>query len=149
MKTNKIVVLIVSTLLAITISTLLPTYEQTRMDKLVETIYTVSGIMFSIGMGVICTFNPNGIKNKGVLSTIENDIFNVRNSFLFYFGLSTLLFIIQTTFDLNYTCFRLVFDIKMVTLSISITSIIYYIINFQAIQKLNLDIVKRMIGEDK
>ena len=127
--------LTISILLTVFISSLFfPEYNDEKMGNLVNTIYTISGIMFSIGMGVICTFNPSGIKNENVYSIIENNIFKVRSSFLFYFALSTILVITQA---------------KIFTLVMSIIAIIYYIINFQAIQKLNLDIAKRIIQEEK
>ncbi|HHE9206829.1 TPA: hypothetical protein ACPGS1_001303, partial [Haemophilus influenzae] len=43
----------------------------------------------------------------------------------------------------------IILDVKTFTLVMSIIAIIYYIINFQAIQKLNLDIAKRIIQEEK
>ncbi|HHF1156330.1 TPA: hypothetical protein ACPIZ0_001598, partial [Haemophilus influenzae] len=81
----------------------------------------------------------------------------VRSSFLFYFALSTILFIAQTIFDLSYRIaigfdfidITIILDVKTFTLVMSIIAIIYYIINFQAIQKLNLDIAKRIIQEEK
>ncbi|HHF2649845.1 TPA: hypothetical protein ACPJWA_000387, partial [Haemophilus influenzae] len=77
--------------------------------------------------------------------------------FLFYFALSTILFIAQTIFDLSYRIaigfdfidITIILDVKTFTLVMSIIAIIYYIINFQAIQKLNLDIAKRIIQEEK
>ncbi|HHE9207279.1 TPA: hypothetical protein ACPGS1_001786, partial [Haemophilus influenzae] len=75
--------LTIGILLTISISSLFfPEYNDEKMGNLVNTIYTISGIMFSIGMGVICTFNPSGIKNENIYSIIENNIFKVRSSFL-------------------------------------------------------------------
>lgn len=150
--------LTIGILLTISISSLFfPEYNDEKMGNLVNTIYTISRIMFSIGMGVICTFNPSGIKNENIYSIIENNIFKVRSSFLFYFALSTILFIAQTIFDLSYRIaigfdfidITIILDVKTFTLVMSIIAIIYYIINFQAIQKLNLDIAKRIIQEEK
>ncbi|HHF1741940.1 TPA: hypothetical protein ACPJOW_001423, partial [Haemophilus influenzae] len=70
---------------------------------------------------------------------------------------STILFIAQTIFDLSYRIaigfdfidITIILDVKTFTLVMSIIAIIYYIINFQAIQKLNLDIAKRIIQEEK
>nr|DAK06740.1 MAG TPA: hypothetical protein [Caudoviricetes sp.]DAX76685.1 MAG TPA: hypothetical protein [Caudoviricetes sp.] len=147
--------LTISILLTVFISSLFfPEYNDEKMGNLVNTIYTISGIMFSIGMGVICTFNPSGIKNENVYSIIENNIFKVRSSFLFYFALSTILVITQTIFhriavDFDFIDITIILDAKIFTLVMSIIAIIYYIINFQAIQKLNLDIAKRIIQEEK
>ncbi|HHF2616745.1 TPA: hypothetical protein ACPJVO_001776, partial [Haemophilus influenzae] len=62
-----------------------------------------------------------------------------------------------TIFDLSYRIaigfdfidITIILDVKTFTLVMSIIAIIYYIINFQAIQKLNLDIAKRIIQEEK
>lgn len=147
--------LTISILLTVFISSLFfPEYNDEKMGNLVNTIYTISGIMFSIGMGVICAFNPSGIKNENIYSIIENNIFKVRSSFLFYFALSTILVITQTIFhriavDFDFIDITIILDAKIFTLVMSIIAIIYYIINFQAIQKLNLDIAKRIIQEEK
>ncbi len=152
--------LTIGILLTVFISSLFfPEYNDEKMGNLVNTIYTISGIMFSIGMGVICTFNPSGIKNENIYSIIENNIFKVRSSFLFYFALSTIMVITQNIFDLSYRIevdfdfididITIILDAKIFTLVMSIIAIIYYIINFQAIQKLNLDIAKRIIQEEK
>jgi hypothetical protein len=157
---NKIAMLTIGILLTVFISSLFfPEYNDEKMGNLVNTIYTISGIMFSIGMGVICTFNPSGIKNENIYSIIENNIFKVRSSFLFYFALSTIMVITQNIFDLSYRIevdfdfididITIILDAKIFTLVMSIIAIIYYIINFQAIQKLNLDIAKRIIQEEK
>ena len=152
--------LTIGILLTVFISSLFfPEYNDEKMGNLVNTIYTISGIMFSIGMGVVCTFNPSGIKNENIYSIIENNIFKVRSSFLFYFALSTIMVITQNIFDLSYRIevdfdfididITIILDAKIFTLVMSIIAIIYYIINFQAIQKLNLDIAKRIIQEEK
>lgn len=147
--------LTIGILLTVFISSLFfPEYNDEKMGNLVNTIYTISGIMFSIGMGVICTFNPSGIKNENIYSIIENNIFKVRSSFLFYFALSTIMVITQTIFhrfevDFDFIDITIILDAKIFTLVMSIIAIIYYIINFQAIQKLNLDIAKRIIQEEK
>ena len=51
----------------------------------INTLYTVSGIMFSIGMGIVCTMNPDSIKNPGIYKTIRKNIIAVRNTYLLYF----------------------------------------------------------------
>lgn len=116
-----------------------------------NTIYTVAGIMFSIGMGVICTFSPDKIKNKSYFNSIKENINSVRDSFLFYFSIISVGFLAyQTSPSLHYK-----FTVKglnvfidfswFVSLLIAI-SIIYFILNFLAIQRLNFDISERTNG---
>ncbi|KAA6208111.1 hypothetical protein [Avibacterium paragallinarum] len=119
-------------------------------DAIVQTIYTLSGIMFSIGMGIVCTFNPSSIKNKQVFKRIKNNITSVRNTFLIYFTISTITFLASQFFSRNVLLLddlTFIFDPKILSLSFSIVSLIYFIINFLTIQKLIFDIAERVITE--
>ena len=121
-------------------------------QAIVPTIYTLSGIMFSIGMGIVCTFNPSPIKNKQIFQRIRVNIANVRNSFLIYFSLSTVTFLVSQV--LNRNCiyivdFTIIFDPQIFALSFSLVSIVYFIINFLTVQKLIFDIAERIMEEDK
>lgn len=112
----------------------------------INTLYTSASIMFSIGMGIICTFNPERIKNKNIYSRIKNKVINLRNSFLFVFAAITMGYLmlnfidaetfiafhkvkinLQTAFILYYVCVLLI-------------SICYFIFNFLKIQKLTFEI---------
>lgn len=114
-----------------------------------NTIYTVAGVMFSIGMGIICTFNPDKIKNKAYFKSIKNNINDVRNSFLFYFALISIGFLVyqvlpSLSISASMPGTRIIFDLSLyVTILITI-SIVYFILNFLAIQKLNFDISERI-----
>lgn len=121
-----------------------------RIDlTFVNTLYTVSGIMFSIGMGVICTFNPDKIKNRNFFKLVKENIIRVRNSYLFFFGLISVLYLvylINPNFEYikesNYISIR--FTMSLFMLSQSILVIIFFIVNFLEIQKLNFDISERI-----
>ena len=52
---------------------------------LMNTIYTISGIMFSIGIGLIVTFNFQGIKNKSYILSIRSNLNIVRNNYIKFF----------------------------------------------------------------
>ncbi|WP_239496795.1 hypothetical protein [Aggregatibacter kilianii] len=121
-------------------------------QAIVPTIYTLSGIMFSIGMGIVCTFNPSPIKNKQIFQRIKVNIANVRNSFMVYFSLSTVTFLVSQMFNRNCISvadFTIIFDPKIFALSFSLVGIIYFIINFLTIQNLIFDIAERTIEENK
>lgn len=114
-----------------------------------NTIYTVAGIMFSIGMGIICTFNPDKIKNKAYFQSIKSNINIVRNSFLYYFALISIGFLIYQVLP-SFSASAPISDAK-ITFSLSLyvsilitISIVYFILNFLAIQKLNFDISERI-----
>lgn len=121
-------------------------------EYLMSTVYGVSGIMFSVGIGLIVTFNMNGIKNKKFISDIRSNISKVRRSFILYFSISTFAYILNS----------ILVDNKLLKTSISVLSkdvdiyfslpiclimiysIIFFVVNFYQIQKLNEDIYDEM-----
>lgn len=121
--------------------------------SLISTLYTVSGIMFSIGLGLIVTFNMNGVKNKSYIVEIRKNLNSVRNSFLFYFSLSTIAMIITLYTPKNditlYNAFS--FDIVLnyhMTMCLFVAfSILFFIINFLDVQKLNQDLFDELNKE--
>ncbi|HBI1354367.1 TPA: hypothetical protein JI406_RS17485, partial [Acinetobacter baumannii] len=77
-----------------------------------NTIYTVSGIMFSIGMGVLCTLNPDKVKNDSIYKAIKSNILDVRNSYLAYFFIISFIYLIYQIYpDLNYV--KVIWKIKI------------------------------------
>ena len=123
---------------------------------LMNTIYTISGIMFSIGIGLIVTFNLQGIKNKSYILSIRSNLNIVRNNYIKFFVLSTISFILENylgkidskknseniglhiiniggniKFSINFSMFLFL---------LILFSILYFIINFLELQKLNNDI---------
>lgn len=122
-----------------------------RLDStFVNTLYTVSGIMFSIGMGVICTFNPDKIKNRNFFKLVKDNIIRVRNSYLLFFGLisaSYLIYLLDPNFEYSiilYKTINITFTMSIFILCQSILTITFFIVNFLEIQKLNFDIADRL-----
>lgn len=127
-------------------------------DFFMNTIYTVSSIMFSIGLGLIVTFNLQGVKNKTYIKKIRQNLKNVRNKYILYFSISTICLIIDKYFrdmdntivkesiiSLNLTdTFKLSFNIAIFLSLLTFYSIIYFIVNFLTIQKLNEDIFDKL-----
>ncbi|XZW72940.1 hypothetical protein ACT4W3_04320 [Acinetobacter baumannii] len=110
-----------------------------------NTIYTVSGIMFSIGMGVLCTLNPDKVKNDSIYKAIKSNILDVRNSYLAYFFIISFIYLIYQIYpDLNYVKviwkIKITLDLACATLFLNILGILYFISNFIQIQKLGMDI---------
>lgn len=136
------------TVLILTI--LISSITKVRPDNaFLNTIYTISGIMFSIGMGVVCTFNPQSIKNKKIFIAIKDNIINVRNSFLYFFGSVTFFYLVFLWFpnkEFKYELMQdyiLVFNVSIFVVGQIFLSIIFFISNFLIIQKLNFDIVEK------
>lgn len=127
-------------------------------DFFMNTIYTVSGIMFSIGLGLIVTFNIQGIKNKTYIKKIRQNLKDVRNTYILYFTISTICFVIDkylrevdnaiikgSIISINLTSsFILNFNVAVFLGLLMFYSILYFIINFLAIQDLNDDIFDKL-----
>ena len=150
-KIKWIVISLITFLLSFILSPFL-NQEDKMNQAIVPTIYTLSGIMFSIGMGIACTFNPSQIRNEQVFQRVKKNITNVRNTFLMYFMLSTVTFLtsqILARKHISIMNFTLIFDYKILALLFSIVSLIYFIVNFLTIQKLIFDIAERAMNESK
>ncbi|MFK5080645.1 hypothetical protein, partial [Glaesserella parasuis] len=109
-------------------------------------------IMFSIGMGIVCTFNPSAIKNPQIFKRVKENIANVRNSFLMYFSLATITFLISQivhSHTLSAIELTIIFNPETVALLFSLISLIYFIINFLTIQKLIFDIAEKVMKEEQ
>lgn len=113
-------------------------------SAIINTIYTVMGIMFSVGTGLIVTFNLQGVKNKSILRTFRDNLKLVRNRFIFNFIFVTIVYVLYQLFDKIIT-----FDIKTTQISINpsiictyilIISIIYFVVNFISIQNLSEEV---------
>ncbi len=120
----------------------------------VNTIYTVSGIMFSVGLGLIVTFSISGVRNKEHIRQLRTNINKVRNSFLKYFLLTTI------CYTLNYYLRQMnliITEVKIKEITIILNwsilfvllmlyAIVYYIVNFTKIQNLHNDIFDKING---
>lgn len=123
-------------------------------SDLLSTLYTVCGIMFSIGLSLIVTFNLSNIRNKNYLTKIKRNLRYIRNSFMWYFTIATFAFIGESylpTENLNLYVFQTNKGVLLSWWSIFLVAIlfaiIYFIINFLALQKLSTDIYDRVNEE--
>lgn len=118
-------------------------------DFFMGTIYTVSSIMFSIGVSILVTFNLHNIKKKSTILRIRSNIVYVRNSFIKYFFLSTIFFVLERYLRKSKLNLLEFYDNESLNFQINISFIaaflifyliIYYVINFVEVQKLNDEI---------
>jgi hypothetical protein len=125
---------ILAIILAGAISYFVPVF--TVNNTTLNTLYTVAGIMFSIGMSLSVTSNTSGVRNKTIRNRIRKNMNQVRNFFIYHFLLTSLCYIIYLYKEtINIKAFT--YKIDVLALVIIIMSIIYYIVNFIAIQRLN------------
>ena len=123
-------------------------------SDLLSTLYTVCGIMFSIGLSLIVTFNLSNIRNKNYLTKIKSNLRYIRNSFMWYFTIATFAFICESYLpaeNLNLYVFQTNKGILLSWWSIFFVAIlfaiIYFVMNFLALQKLSTDIYDRVNEE--
>lgn len=112
----------------------------------ISTLYTVSGIMFSIGMSLIVTFNMSGVKNKDFKRIIRNRLHSIQNHFIACFILiSTFYIILSPSLSTEINNWLVISKKNIVNYSqfltyIVVYAIIYFITNFRLIERLNSEL---------
>lgn len=118
-----------------------------------STLYNVSGILFSVGMGLIIGFNFDGIKNEDYVKSIKFHLTKIRNNFIKLFAMLTISYIANvftpTETTIKYiplTEIKLPYDIdffilfQYFTVTYLIYSFIYFTSTFIEVQKLKDEI---------
>lgn len=117
-------------------------------------IYTVLGIMFSIAIGVVVSFNLQGVKKKSVVSKIRKNIKTVRTNYIKYFIISTFLYLLDKYFRDHFKGgiyeitrvrnFPIEINSSIILIVMLLFGIFYYIVNFIEMQKLNDELYDEM-----
>lgn len=113
-------------------------------DGAVSTLYTISGIMFSIGMSLIVTSSAGEVKNTRIRNGIRKEIHKVRTHFIQCFVLISILYILLCSAADQHSVIPLYKDFSLkyshlLVLTIAY-SVVYFVWNFLAIQRLNYQI---------
>ncbi|MCL1658590.1 hypothetical protein M2T79_18445 [Elizabethkingia miricola] len=115
-------------------------------EVFMNTLYTVLGIMFSIGLGLVVTFNLSGVKNRQFVISIRNNLKELRSLYISYFTISTFFYLIESQLRaknnniihvFENSKIKLEFDFSTLTVCLLFYSIIYCIINMIDLQKLS------------
>lgn len=130
--------ILLSGVISVLLSSFFPSFS---WDSKISTLYAVSGIMFSIGMSIIVTSSFAKVKNKKIRERIHHSYNIVRNSYVSYFLFVSVLYMLldkdNKVIDLYHT---LKFSYSLfVGLCISF-SIVFFIVNFIDLQRLNRQI---------
>ncbi|MBD5247771.1 MAG: hypothetical protein HDS54_06375 [Barnesiella sp.] len=126
--------IVISLIFAIIFPTLIPWLD---WGSKLGTLYAVSGIMFSIGMSLIVTSSFSKIKNSSIRHKIENEYDDVRNTYICEFIIVSILYMFYSPSKGEVQFYILKFTyVAFVALSISY-SILFFILNFIELQKLN------------
>ncbi|AAP96331.1 hypothetical protein A6046_06895 [[Haemophilus] ducreyi] len=147
--------ILIKLIAAFTLSIVISNISNYRPNAtILNVLYTVSGILFSVGLGLIITLVPNGIRNPIYINEIRQTVNEVRNRFFVEFAIVTLSYVIFSDSDnwsiytsLIYENFTIKVDLVLFSGSVIFLSLPYFVINFLSIQKLNNDIFDRVSQE--
>ena len=142
-------------IIASAISILLSSLGVKGSVVVLQTLFTILGIVFSIAMSLLVSFDLSKILNKQIRMRIREAISNTRNKMLFDFGTSSVLSTIALTWNSNSLRYfihllniNIVIDVILTAVSITTISLIYEIYNFQKINSLNVEIEEAVIEEE-
>lgn len=104
-----------------------------------NTLFTIVGIMFSIGMSLAVTSNTSVVVNKSVRKSIREEIDRIRDLFISCFAVVACIYVLNIIFanwTLNVYGYK-IFNLSIFQLIIQLYSIAYFVVNFKSLQNLN------------
>lgn len=135
--------LILSFFLALVLSVIFSSFTDMFCfcSNTVSTFYTISGIMFSIGMGLLATTDISRIKDQAFQKIIQNEYSALQRDYLVYFFTISLLFVCTIGYMsskqlIEFKCFKMVLRLNEFVGFVMLLSIWYFTTNFLALQNL-------------
>lgn len=123
-------------------------FANSCMDKyLTSQLFNVLGIMFSLGLGLITTFDIGETKNKEVVLIMRKNLNKVRNKFVLFFALTIIFQFLDNKCPIIRFSF-IALNCSVLYFAITLYSIFYYVVNFFSIQKLKDDITDKKLKEE-
>ncbi len=122
------------------LSMLLTAFTDIKIGKDVSnTLFTIVGIMFSIGMSIAVTSNTSVVVNKNIRKSIREEINHIRDLFINCFAVVAIIYVLNIIFE-NWTLkvyeYK-IFNLGIFQLIIQLYSIAYFVVNFKSLQNLN------------
>ena len=119
--------------------------------SLITTLFTVVGVMFSVGMSLVVTMSTQNIHNPDAKKMVQSTINSLLRNYIFCFVILTICFAIALLFkvenndafkDCEFNLFNRQwgFNYPLVVAAYSVYSIIYYIFNMSATRNQNYKI---------
>lgn len=132
--------------LSVVIAGLLSAFTELNVrDDVLNTIYTVAGVIFSVGMSIAITPKTEKVTNDNIRATIRASYLAVRNSFMYLFGMGTVLYIVAQAFEITKHPASLDFLCAVFIL----LSVVFYVFNFVKLQKLGIEVEDQILKEEK
>ena len=142
--------LIIRILLALIISVGLSTIGVRGNANILQTLFTILGIVFSIVMSLLVTFDLSEILNTKTRKRIRVSIASTMKNFVLDFAVTVLFFIVvSVAFSKTpqIAIKRLTIDAQLTGILITIISLGYEVYNFWKIHKLKVDIEEQVLSE--
>lgn len=140
-------------LTACAVSTILYVVNLTPDNNMFSTVFTVLSILFSVGIGIIVTFELNCIKSDSIYANIKCNIDHVFRNFLWYFAVFIILYLIgyyyipkigsytTSLFSIDIDFYRI---IVVFAFSVLVMGILYFTMNFVQLRKLKNEITTQL-----
>ena len=112
-----------------------------------QTLFTVLGIVFSISMSLLVSFSLSKILNNKTRSGIAH----IRNMLLLDFAIATIAIAVALIWDEDYlrvTYKFVTIDVMLMSIALVLNSLLYEIYNFQKLHKLHTNIEDEIIKEE-
>lgn len=142
--------LIIRILLALIISVGLSTIGVRGNANILQTLFTILGIVFSIVMSLLVTLDLSEILNTKIRKRIRVSIASTMKNFVLDFAVTALFFIVvSVAFSKTppIAIKRLTIDAQLTGMLITIISLGYEVYNFWKIHKLKVDIEEQVLSE--
>lgn len=143
--------LITRIIIAVILSVGLGTVGIKGNSAVLQTLFTVLGIVFSISMSLLVSFNLTKIHNNKIRKRIRTSINRTRNMLLVDFGVSAIALVVALIWDLDHLRYSFnwyTIDVLLIAIAIVTLSLIYETYNFRKIHTLNTDIEDAIIEEE-
>lgn len=137
-------------IIAFVVSLLLAATGVRGNSVVVQTLFTVLGIVFSIAMSLLVSFGLSEILNKGIRLKLRSSISKTRNCLLLDFSTSALILVASLLWDassLVYEICWLRIDVMLFAVCTIAMSLLYEIYNFRMIHNLHTDIEDEIVNE--
>ncbi len=116
-----------------------------------QTLFTVLGIVFSISMSLLVSFSLLKILNKKIRVSLRTAITHTRNMLLLDFGIATSALVVALLWDEDYlriTYNWVTIDVMLIAVALVALSLVYEIYNFRKLHKLHTDIEDAVISKE-
>ena len=108
-------------------------------ENVFNTLFSIVGIMFSLGMSLAVTSNTSFVVNRKIRNSLRDEINRIRNLFISCFSIVSFIYVLNIIFT-NWTLevwgYK-IFNLEVCQLIIQLYSIAYFIVNFMSLQDLN------------